>query len=347
MKSFFRSMIQFLKRNKVLTFTIIFVLIVSCYCLWLNRKPFTQNAFVIANVRVVSAYVPGYITNIYVNNNETVLKGAELFTVFQKPYELEVEKLKKDLEVAKYKAVALKHSILIAENQVKEDELKYKNTRYLSNQAFKISNVIAQKDVEVTEKSMEEAEQVLKMSAEQLEISKNDLKETQAHIESLQVQVENAELNLHLTTVYAETPGIVCNMYMSPGTYVQVGKPLFAFIDTRKWWVQANFTETQLSQVKKGMKAKIWIWQYPGRVFHGTVTDTGWGVNRIQRSEFSAMPEVQKENEWFMLPQRFPVQILITDIPDGCQLHAGGSAYVQIETKAHPIREFFWRLLQL
>jgi membrane fusion protein, multidrug efflux system len=338
---------NFFKRNKVLAFTIIFVIAVAGYCLWLNRKPFTQNAFVVANIRTVSAYVPGYITDIYVKNNETVAKGKKLFTVFQKPYQLQIQKLEKELEATQYKANGLKHSILIAENQVKEYDLIYKNTKYLSDQAVRLTHVIAEKEIETREKTMQEAYQEYKMSIEQLEIKKNDYKQTIATIESLRAQVANAELDLQLATVYAETPGMINNMYLSKGTYVQVGEPLFAFVDTRKWWVQANFTETQLSQVKKGMKAKVWLWQYPGVVFHGIVTDTGWGVGRTLRSQYNAMPEVQKENQWFMLPQRFPVQVRITDIPKGYQLHPGGSAYVQVETSAHPIRQFFWRLFQL
>ena len=338
---------QFFKRNLILTFTFVFIIVIATYCLWLNRKPFTQNAFVVANIRTVSAYVPGYITDIYVKNNETVSKGTKLFTVFQKPYELQIEKLEKELEATQYKANALKHSITIAENQVKENELIYKNTQYLSNQASRLKNVIAEKDIEIREKGMQEAYQEYKMSIEQLEIEKNGYRETVATVQSLMVQVTNAKLNLKLSTVYAETKGMINNMYLSKGTYVQVGDPLFGFVDTRKWWVQANFTETQLSEVKKGMKAKIWLWQYPGIVFNGIVTDTGWGVSRALRSQHNGMPEVKKENQWFMLPQRFPVQIRIIDIPKGYQLHPGGSAYVQIETSAHPIRQFLWRLFQL
>ena len=56
------------------------------------------------------------------------------------------------------------------------------------------------------------------------------------------------------------------------------------------------------------------------------------------------MPVVAQENEWFLLPQRFPVQIRITDPPDDPVLHFGGSAYVELKTESHPIRQFFWEL---
>jgi membrane fusion protein, multidrug efflux system len=345
--NFISALFKFFKRNIVLSITLIIVIIIIGYSFWINRKPFTQNAFVEANVRVVSAYVPGYITDIYVKNNEIVRKNTKLLTVFQEPYKLTLQQLNKDLERAKYNAEALLLAINIAKFKVKQIELKYKNSKYLSDQAESLDNVLAQKTVTTDLATTNEASQSLKIAKEELTIKELEHKQAIAHIQSLEAQGAKAALNLKLTTVYSETSGIVNNMHLSVGTYVQPGSPLFAFIDNSAWWVQANFSETQLSQVKKGMKAKIWLWQYPGVAFKGVVADTNWGVNRNIGSQATGMSEVQKENQWFMLPQRFPVQILITDIPKGYKLHSGGSAYVQIETSAHPIRQIFWRLFQL
>jgi len=345
--NFASALFKFFKRNIVLSITLIIVIIIIGYSFWLNRKPFTQNAFVEANVRVVSAYVPGYITDIYVKNNEVVPTKTKLLTVFQEPYRLTLQQLTKDLESAKYNAEALLHTITVAKMKVKQIELEYKNTKYLSDQSEKLDNVLAKKEVITELATKNEAFESLKMAKEELTIKELEYKQTLAHIQSLEAQGANAALNLKLTTIYSETSGIVNNMHLSVGTYVQPGSPLFAFIDNSSWWVQANFSETQLSKVKKGMKAKVWLWQYPGVVFKGVVSDANWGVNRNIGSQATGMSEVQKENQWFMLPQRFPVQILITDIPKGYKLHSGGSAYVQIETSAHPIRQFFWRLFQL
>jgi hypothetical protein len=52
---------------------------------------------------------------------------------------------------------------------------------------------------------------------------------------------------------------------------------------------------------------------------------------------------VKNENDWFLLPQRFPVQIKILDV-NGEYLTLGGSAYVELEIPSHPIRQFFWEL---
>jgi len=135
-------------------------------------------------------------------------------------------------------------------------------------------------------------------------------------------------------------------MYLTPGTYVNPGDVLFAFIDTDKWWVQANFEETELSNIEEGQKVSVKLWQYPGKVFEGAVTATGWGVQRRKMSDKSGMPIVEKENEWFLLPQRYPVQIKLLNIDKKYKLHPGGTAWVRVHTSAKPIRQFFWQYLQ-
>ena len=92
------------------------------------------------------------------------------------------------------------------------------------------------------------------------------------------------------------------------------------------------------------MKAQIWLWQYPGRKFHGIVEEIGFGVERRRFSGVTGLPVVEKENEWFLLPQRYPVQIRLLDPPADLALHMGASAYVELESQARPVRQFFWQM---
>ena len=61
-------------------------------------------------------------------------------------------------------------------------------------------------------------------------------------------------------------------------------------------------------------------------------------------SEKTGLPEVKKENEWFLLPQRFPVQIKIVNRPDEAIFTYGSSAYVELDIPSRPIRQFFWEI---
>lgn len=167
---------------------------------------------------------------------------------------------------------------------------------------------------------------------------------TAALIKQLEARLELAKINSGLTVVRALSDGYVTNMSVSPGGYYHAGDVLFGFIDTETWWVQANFKESELSGIRKGQTARIWLWQYPGVELKGVVEETGWSAERRKTAPETGLPVVEKENEWFLLPQRFPVQIRIVDPPEGILLTPGGSAYVSVNTPARPIRQFFWQL---
>ena len=91
-------MIHFLKRRwRAL---VIFLVVSAGLLYWFSwhLKPFTQNAFVFADTRPVSALTEGFITEIHVKNNQFVRKGEPLFTVFREPYRLKTAELENEAE---------------------------------------------------------------------------------------------------------------------------------------------------------------------------------------------------------------------------------------------------------
>jgi len=318
------------------------------YFLWLHRMPFTQNAFVVANVRPVSALVEGYITDIYVKNNQAVRKGDPLFTVFKRPYELKIEGLTNALAAEQFRQKGIGFQISSAEAVVKANTEATTNAKYLSDQAQKLygEQATSQKYAEEQLQNYRVAQSKLMSAQHDLDAVRQQYFQSNATQAQLRSQLDYAKLELELSTVRALADGTIANMFVSPGGYVKPGDVQFAFIETSTWWVQANFQETELSQLRPGQKAVIWFWQYPGREFHGVVEATGWGVDRKITSNVGGMPVVQKENEWFLLPQRFPVQIRITDPDPACELHPGASAFVQIQVQADPLRQFLWQMFR-
>ena len=165
-----------------------------------------------------------------------------------------------------------------------------------------------------------------------------------ASLKRLKAELELAEIYESQTLVTALSDGYVTNLSISPGGYYRPGDVLFGFVKSDVWFVQANFKESELSELKKGLAARIWLWQYPGREFHGVVEEVGFGSERRRASPVTGLPEVEKENEWFLLPQRYPVQIRIQDPPGDLIFHVGASAYVELDSLARPIRQFFWQM---
>jgi multidrug efflux system membrane fusion protein len=142
----------------------------------------------------------------------------------------------------------------------------------------------------------------------------------------------NAEYNYNQCRVYAPFDARVTNLVISEGAYAHIGQESFTLIDTRVWWVLANFRETQLKHIQPGMTADIYFMSDPGLRFTGVVESTGYGVvpdpSLVGRIE-SGLPDVQRTLSWVHLASRYPVRIRIQS-PASDVLRLGESAVVVI-----------------
>ena len=144
--------------------------------------------------------------------------------------------------------------------------------------------------------------------------------------------IANAQYNFDQCRVYAPFDARVTNLVISEGAYAHVGQEIFTLIDTRVWWVLANFRETQLKHIQPGMIADIYSMSDPGLRFTGVVESTGYGVipdPSILGKITPGLPDVQRTLSWVRLASRYPVRIRIQSPPsDGLRL--GESAVVVI-----------------
>lgn len=323
-----------------------FILISTVYYFFWHLRPFTQNAFVFANSRVVTPLVDGYIDEIYVRNNQFVRKGEPLFRTYPVPYESKVKQLQAAIESQQARLRQLAAQIQAAQATVRKLDADVRNSEYLSRQADTMYSTET-----VSQRYAEEKKRTLQANIAAYDNTRFSVKALEAESDAagrqlvnLQEQLKLAKVYLEQTTVRAFSDGYVVSMTMAPGGYYEAGAVLFAFLDTSEWFVQANFMESELSRTKPGLKVRLWLRQYPGRVFSGITGDPGYAAERREKASDTGLPIVEPENEWFLLPQRFPVQIKILDPPKDLHLHAGGSVYAELETESHPIRQFFWEL---
>ncbi|CEG55531.1 HlyD family secretion protein [Legionella fallonii] len=330
-KQFFRR----LKRNVTPANTIIFIgILTAIIYLFSFLFPFTDNAFVVNNVRPVAALANGYITGLYVKNGDVVRKGQKLFTVFKKPYIYTVEQLSADLAVAQAQLAALKMTYerdqKLSENEhrmyvkLAQDDEKYRKAYRLKS----VSLITLQNSQQETQAAKDKWQASLK----QLEIDTHQIAAQGNEIKSLEAKLKNAEVNLELTDVYAQGNGIIQNLFFTLGTPVNINQPLFSLVDTDNIYIQANFNETDLRDVRKGTKVLIFPRMYLGRkVFHGEIESDYWGANRQLVDERTQLQNVINENQWILLPQRLPVIIRVTDVDPKYPLRVGTSAYVYVK----------------
>jgi len=144
--------------------------------------------------------------------------------------------------------------------------------------------------------------------------------------------IANAQYNYNQCRVYAPFDARVTNLVISQGAYAHVGQEIFTLIDTRVWWVLANFRETQLKHIRPGMTADVYLMTDPGVRFTGVVESTGYGVipdPSILGRVTPGLPDVQRTLSWVHLASRYPVRIRI-DRPPSDALRLGESAVVVV-----------------
>lgn len=297
--------------------------------------PFTDDAFVATNVQTVAADIEGYVTNIYVKNGQRVKKDAPLLKVFEKPYYLSYIKATSNYEEAQANIQVLEEQLKKNQNILAAEQATLAKINYeyslKSNPA--VHRSVAILEIKKLNYDIQSLTNTIKSLRREVTINQQQIIQQQKKVASLKAEKANAKVNLQLTTVRAGSNGIIDNMYLSVGTPVKRHLPLFSFINTDEWYIQANLNETDLRYVRPGNKVLIILRMYYfQRIFHGVIVNQLWAANRQITSLRTQQQTVSNNNQWLNLPQRFPLQIKILDPDPKYPLNPGASAYVYIRT---------------
>jgi len=150
----------------------------------------------------------------------------------------------------------------------------------------------------------------------------------QADLHAKQANLSAAMVNLGYTKIYAPGEGTVGERQVRTGQLVSPGTQVIAFVDVTKW-VQANYRETQLTNVKIGDAAELRIDQYPGQVLHGKVLE----IAPASGSQFSLLPPDNATGNFTKVVQRIPVKIGLDDSAFAAKLRPGLSVVATVRTR--------------
>jgi membrane fusion protein (multidrug efflux system) len=150
----------------------------------------------------------------------------------------------------------------------------------------------------------------------------------QADLLAKQAALAAATVNLGYTKIYAPGDGNVGERQVRPGQLVSPGTQVISFVDVMKW-VQANYRETQLTNVKVGDPAELRIDQYPGKVIRGKVLE----IAPASGSQFALLPPDNATGNFTKVVQRIPVKIVLDDKAFAATLRPGLSVIATVRTR--------------
>lgn len=302
----------------------------------------TDDAQIEKNMNPIIPRVTGYITKVYVKDNDFVKKGDTLFVIDDKDYVVKVEEAKAALsaaegsyEVAKADIGGATANISVSEANIQSSKGNIEAAKvrlWRANNDFeRFENLyknhsITKQQFEQAQATKQEAEAQLKVlqqaeaasrSQRNASISRSNVtgKQTEvasANIKRAQAALDAANLNLSYTVVTAAVDGQVSTVDIQPGQLVQPGQALFYIINNEAAWVVANFKETQLTKMKEGQKVSIEADAYPDVEFEGVVTS----FSPATGARFSLLPPDNATGNFVKTIQRLPVKISLTENND-------------------------------
>lgn len=145
----------------------------------------------------------------------------------------------------------------------------------------------------------------------QVSIEINKLAALKAKRLEMQAELQLAELNLSYCTIKAPISGYIAQRRIQLGDRVQPGQALLAVVPLQDIYVEANFKETELENVRLGQPAEIQADIYPGHTYHGKVV----GIRAGTGAAFSLLPPENATGNWIKVVQRVPVKIKLDQPP--------------------------------
>lgn len=307
----------------------------------------TDDAYVQAARVDISANIAGRVTKVLVKENQQVHKGDPLFELDDRDYVIAVKDANAKLSNAKLQFIAMQatYSQHQANVRAAEATLLYQAHEVERQKSLSTKGISSQAQLDLAEHTLADVTQ--KLSAEKEEennirslLGNNPAININDHpsVQQAQAMLERAQLNQSYTIVKAPMDGIVSKVdQLQPGQYVNAATPVFALNSNKIIWVDANFKETELTNMLPGQQATIEIDAYPDRAFHGSVESLSSGTG----SSFSLLPPENATGNWVKVVQRLPIRIKLDDLDPKRPLHSGLSAVVKVDTLHNRVMDFW------
>ena len=298
--------------------------------------PYTAQAAVDAPLAQIAPQVAGQVVRIDVIDNAHVKKGQLLFEIDPEPFQIAERTAEANLEAALQAATVSELDIDYASADLDKQRVDNATSRELGaivldlaqkKAVSETSAIRARSDMKVTHANVVRAEVELQRAKERLGKPGSD----NAKVRQAMAALEAAQLDLRNTRVLAPADGVITNLQLRAGQFVNRGAPLLSFIAGGPRWVTAAMRENQLGNIRPGDKALVVYDEQPGHVFKAHVDSLGWGVAQGSDTPTGQLPDISAPSGWLREPQRFPVRVVIDPVgKDDLQPNGRSGAYANV-----------------
>jgi len=272
----------------------------------------TDDAYVNGNVVEITPLVTGTVTSIGADDGDLVHAGQVLlrFDPADSEVALQAAEAKLARTVRQVRGLYSNVDSLKAQLQTRQAELQKAQQDYNRRKVLADSGAIAAEEVAHSHDDLTVAQAAVNSARQQLNTSTALVDDTvvSSHPEVMAAAADlrQAYLDHARTTLVAPVTGYVAKRTVQLGQRLQPGTATMAVIPLDEVWVDANFKETQLRDMRIGQPVEITADLYGSEVtYSGTVDSLGAGTG----SAFALLPAQNATGNWIKIVQRVPVRI--------------------------------------
>ncbi len=282
------------------------------WLIWGQYRISTDDAYVAGNSVQVMPQISGRVIAILTDETLQVTKGDVVIKLDPVDAQIALKKAESELAVVVRQVSQYYDRVneQKADVKMKKDLLSKAEQDYNRRQGLVVNKTISAEDLSHSLTSLDSARDALTLAEQQLlaavKLSGNTDLYHHPQVEQAVVNLRNAFLNLRRTILYAPVTGVVAKRAVQVGQQVNAKSPLMVIVPLNQVWVEANFKESQLKNIRIGQPVEMTADAYGNSVlFKGQVL----GLNPGTGSAFDLLPPQNATGNWIKIVQRLPVRI--------------------------------------
>lgn len=308
------------------------------FWLWGGRYVTTENAYVKADIALISAEVAGRVLDVHVRDHAEVKEGDLLVSIDPEPYRVTLAKAEAELDATRGQVrtlIATWHEAL-SELHEAESKVEFWTAQLARQKTLTARGIVASSKFEEVESNATAADDRVSIMRKKVErvaaqLGGNPARPVDEHplVREKRAERERAQLDLTRTVIRAPLGGTTVNVRLQKGEQIKAATVLFALVADSRPWVEANFKETELTHVRKGMTATVVLDIYPDVAWQAEVES----ISPATGAEFALLPPQNASGNWVKVVQRLPVRLRLKPQGGEPALRAGMTASVKVDTK--------------
>jgi len=300
--------------------------------------PWTDQARVQGWIVPITPKVSGKVKEVTVFQDQEVKAGDLLAVIDPVPYELALRRAEAALtlagqDIGAATATVETASAGVVESKAKLDEYEVQLARL---ESLSSKGAISKAQLDSARAERDKASAQLRKARAELEKAKQELGiqgEENPRMKDALATLGQAQIDLNETKIKAPADGGITNLKIDKGYYAKAGSPLMTFAAFDDVWIQANFRENSVGNIRIGDPVDIILDMLPGRIIKGTVTSKAFAVKQPTGGMTGDVISVKGNSGWLRDAQRFPVLIKFDDESAYGYRMSGGQADVQVYTQ--------------